>query len=252
MSANANILIGSTVYGKSGIPLVVTSIDGDILHIGDRKVHMSVILRVDPPSPRLAIERKPGRIEVNIDRLSLEYQPTVTTPSWEPTTSVKPYEQLTKLYLDIETTGLDPLVDRVLMVGLMSQAGEKVIITDPDEKVILTSTIDYLKANKPDCLIGHNLINFDIPFLATRCRINKIAHPFTKAPKTTRITSSSVNGQPIEFTPVYWKGTDILDTFQQIAIWDKAAAKLDIAILIENKKEQVRFVRTKQPMHLYY
>jgi DNA polymerase, archaea type len=62
--------------------------------------------------------------------------------------------------------------------------------------------------------------------LATRCRINKIPHPFTKAPKTTRITSSSVNGQPIEFTPVYWRGTDILDTYQQIAIWDKAAAKL--------------------------
>lgn len=112
------------------------------------------------------------------------------------------------------------------MVGLMTHTGEKVIITDPDEKVTLIRTIEYLKANKPRCLIGHNLINFDIPFLATRCRINKIPHPFTRANKTTRITSSSVNGRPIEFTPVYWRGTDILDTYQQIAIWDKAAAKL--------------------------
>jgi DNA polymerase, archaea type len=221
-----NICIGSTVYGASGQPLLVDRLDGDILHIGDRKVHRSAIVRVDPPSPRLAVDRSPGRIEVDLDRLSLDYHPTVTTPSWEPTTSVKPYEELTKLYLDIETTGLDPLVDRVLMVGLMSETGEKVIITDPDECLILTRTIDYLRANKPDCLIGHNLINFDVPFLATRCRINGIPHPFTKAPKTTRITSSSVNGQPIEFTPVYWKGTDILDTYQQIAIWDKAAAKL--------------------------
>jgi DNA polymerase, archaea type len=224
---SVNICIGSTVYGKSGHPLIVDRLDGDILQIGNRKIHRSAIVRVDPPSPRLAVEHLPGRIEVDLDRLSLEYQPTVNTPSWEPTTSVKPYEELTKLYLDIETTGLDPLVDRVLMVGLMSQTGEKVIITDPDERVILTNTIDYLKANKPDCLIGHNLINFDLPFVATRCRINKISHPFTKAPKTTRITSSSVNGQPIEFTPVYWKRTDIIDTFQQIAIWDKAAAKLD-------------------------
>jgi DNA polymerase, archaea type len=223
---SASICIGSTVYGKSGQPLIVDRLDGDILHIGDRKIHRCAILRADPPSPRLAVKHLPGRIDVNLDRLSLDYQPSIATPSWEPTTSVKPYEELTKLYIDIETTGLDPLVDRVLMVGLMSETGVKTIITDPDERVILSSTIEHLKANKPDCLIGHNLINFDVPFIATRCRINKIPHPFTKAPKTTRITSSSVNGQPIEFTPVYWKGTDILDTYQQIAIWDKAAAKL--------------------------
>ena len=145
---SVNICVGSTVYGKSGHPLIVDRLDGDILQIGNRKIHRSAIVRVDPPSPRLAVEHLPGRIEINLDRLSLEYQPTVTTPSWEPTTSVKPYEELTKLYLDIETTGLDPLVDRVLMVGLMSQTGatfvgeasstklacEKVIITDPDEK----------------------------------------------------------------------------------------------------------------------
>jgi DNA polymerase, archaea type len=222
------------VYGKSGQPLTVDRIDGDILHIADRKIHRSAILRVDPPSPRLAVEHLPGRIEVNLDRLSLDYRPTINTPSWTPTTSVKPYEELTKLYIDIETTGLDPLVERearhqggrVLMVGLMSETGVKTIITDPDERVILTKTIDYLKANKPDCLIGHNLINFDLPFISTRSRIKRITHPFTKAAKTTRITSSSVHGKPIEFTPVYWRGTDILDTYHQIAIWDKAAAKL--------------------------
>lgn len=223
---SVKICIGSTVYGSSGQPLVVERIDGDILYIGSRKIHRSAILRVDSPSPRLAVQHSPGRIEVNLDRLSLDYQPSIATPSWEPTTSVKPYEQLTKLYIDIETTGLDPTIDRVLMVGLMSETGVKTIITNPDELVILSQTIDYLKANKPDCLIGHNLINFDVPFLATRCRINKQSHPFTKASKTTRITSSSVNGQPIEFTPIYWRGTDILDTYQQIAIWDKAAAKL--------------------------
>jgi DNA polymerase, archaea type len=221
-----SIEIGSTVYSKKGTRATVMSVDGDSIGImtnaGIRLVNASSLVT----NPRDAVVHKPGRIEVDLDRLSLDYRPSVITPSWEPTTSVKPYEELTKLYLDIETTGLDPLVDRVLMVGLMSETGVKTIVTDPDEKVILTRTIEYLKADKPDCLIGHNLINFDVPFIATRCRINKISHPFTKAPKTTRITSSSVNGQPIEFTPVYWKGTDILDTFQQIAIWDKAAAKL--------------------------
>ena len=223
----SGIKIGSTVYSKKGTRATVMSVSGNSIGImtnaGIRLVNIASLIT----NPRDAVIHKPGRIEVNLDRLSLDYQPTIHTPSWEPSTSVKPYEELTKLYIDIETTGLEPLVDRVLVVGLMSATGEKVIITDPDEKVTLRRTIDYLRSNKPNCLIGHNHVQFDIPFIATRCRINKISHPFTKAPKTTRITSSSVNGQPIEFTPVYWKGTDILDTFQQIAIWDKAAAKLD-------------------------
>jgi DNA polymerase, archaea type len=220
------IKIGLTVYSKKGTRATVMSVDGNSIGImtnaGIRLVNITSLVT----NPRDAVVHSPGRIEVDLDRLSLDYRPSVITPSWEPTTSVKPYEQLTKLYLDIETTGLDPTVDRVLMVGLMSETGVKTIITDPDERVILTRSIEHLKATKPNCLIGHNLINFDVPFIVTRCRINKIQHPFTKAPKTTRITSSSVNGKPIEFTPVYWKGTDILDTYQQIAIWDKAAAKL--------------------------
>jgi DNA polymerase, archaea type len=205
------IKIGSTVYSKKGTRATVMSVSGDSIGImtnaGIRLVNITSLVT----NPRDAVVHSPGRIEVDLDRLSLDYRPSVITPSWEPTTSVKPYEQLTKLYLDIETTGLDPTVERearhqggrVLMVGLMSEAGVKTIITDPDERMILTRSIEHLKTNKPDCLIGHNPINFDIPFIVTRCRINKIQHPFTKAPKTTRITSSSVNGQPIEFTPVY-------------------------------------------------
>ena len=175
----------------------------------------------EPPiDPRLALAHVNGRIEVNLDKLDLNYRPSVQTPSWSPTISVKPYEQLAKLYLDIETTGLHPEVDRVLMVGMMSESGVKTIITDPDEKVLLSQTMEFLRVNKPELLIGHNLFNFDLPFLAARCRINGVPNPFTKAYKTSRITSASVNGQLIEFTPIYWKGTQILDTFQQVAIWD--------------------------------
>jgi DNA polymerase, archaea type len=223
---SANICIGATVYGRSGNPLTVDLIEGDILHIGDRRVHRSAILRIEAPSPRTAITHNSGRIEVDLDRLSLDYRPSVTTPSWQPTTSVKPYEQLTKLYIDIETTGLDPTIDRVIMVGLMSETGIKTIITDPDERVILSQTLDYLKQHQPNCLIGHNLFNFDLPFIANRCRFHKLRGYPQPTDRTTRITSSSVNGKPIEFTPIYWRGTDILDTYHQIAIWDKAAAKL--------------------------
>ena len=49
---NVNICIGSTVYGKSGQPLIVDLIDGDILHIGDRKIHRSAIVRWELPASK--------------------------------------------------------------------------------------------------------------------------------------------------------------------------------------------------------
>ena len=112
------------------------------------------------------------------------------------------------------------------MVGLLLD-GATTIITDPDERTLLDKAIAYLNRHKPDCLIGHNLFNFDIPFLMERSRLRVIPHPFRRGGKTSRITASSVNGKPIEFTPIYWNGVNILDTYQQIAVWDKQAAKLD-------------------------
>ncbi len=139
---------------SSGKPFDVVTIDGDNFIVetpnGIRKFHRSKF-KIDPRTASKVID---GRVEVDLELIDLNYRPSVTTPSWEPTTSVKPYEQLTKLYIDIETTGLDPLVDRVLMVGLMAETGVKIIITETAERVILSSTIEHLRSSKPNCLIG--------------------------------------------------------------------------------------------------
>ncbi len=233
-----DFVIGSMVTGSAGKPKEVSAVAGDWLAIEVNgrlvKVNKSSVVAATHPSPRQAVSIayadgtpcEHGRVNIDLDRLSLDYQPLIPIPQWEPTATLKPYESLTKLYIDIETTGLNPSVDRVLMVGLLNGNGETTIITDPDERAILTKTIEYLWC-KPNCLIGHNLVNFDIPFLMERCQVHNISHPFRKADKTSRITASSVNGKPIEFTPICWSGVNILDTYQQIAVWDKQAAKLD-------------------------
>lgn len=226
------VAIGSIVTSNRGISREVLKVDGVRIVIADDEGNLKVIDRdrvveILHPDPRNAVIIASGRVEVDLDRLSLDYQPQTLIPQWQPSVKLKPYEELTKIYIDIETTGLNPKTDRVLMIGLLNDRGETTILTDPDEKTLLARTIAYLKQHQPECLIGHNLINFDLPFLADRCRIHNISHPFKKGSKTSRITSSTVNGKPIEFTPIYWNDVNILDTYQQIAIWDKQAAKLD-------------------------
>jgi DNA polymerase, archaea type len=225
-----DIVKGSIVRSSNGTSRTVLDIADGMLTVrtekGLRIISPSKVVSFMPPNPREAIVHAPGRMNVDLDRLALSYEPSVHVPHWEPTDELNTYESLSKLYIDIETTGLDANVDRVLMVGLMDDQGNHHIISNQDEKVLLSEVMAYLKANKPQCLIGHNHIAFDIPFLITRSDRHHVSHPFRLANKTGRITSASFHGKPIEFTPVYWKGTDILDTFQQIAIWDKSASKL--------------------------
>jgi DNA polymerase, archaea type len=227
-----NIAVGSIVTSAKGLSREVLKVHGVRIVIADDDGNLKIINRdrvveILHPNPRNAVTITSERVDVDLDRLSLDYQPQTLIPQWQPSVKLKPYEELTKIYIDIETTGLNPKTDRVLMVGLLNDRGETTILTDPDEKILLAQTIKHLKQHQPECLIGHNLINFDLPFLADRCRIHNISHSFRKGNKTSRITSSTVNGKPIEFTPIYWYGVDILDTYQQIAIWDKQAAKLD-------------------------
>jgi hypothetical protein len=56
--------------------------------------------------PRTACSVVAGRVEVDLDKLDLDYQPEIPIPEWKPSAHLEPYEQLSKLYLEIETSGL--------------------------------------------------------------------------------------------------------------------------------------------------
>jgi DNA polymerase elongation subunit (family B) len=176
--------------------------------------------------PRNAASIEGDRIVVDKDRLDLNYQPNIPIPPWKPTKKLKAYESLSKLYLDIETTGLDPVCDRILLVGFQKECGQIVILDDPDEKTLLTKTWQFIQDHQPKLLIGHNLFDFDLPFLIERWKQHGIEHYFRKNRESKKISASSFNGKPIEFTPIRLLGTNIIDTFQQVCIWDKSAAKL--------------------------
>jgi DNA polymerase elongation subunit (family B) len=176
--------------------------------------------------PRNAVTIDGDRVVVDEDKLDLNYQPEIPIPSWQPTKKLKSYESLSKLYLDIETTGLDCDRDRILLVGLRNERGQVTIFDDTDEKILLTKTWQFIRDNKPELLVGHNLFNFDLPFLIGRFKHYCIKHYFRKGNESKKISASSFNGKPIEFTPIRLSGTNIIDTFQQVCIWDKSAAKL--------------------------
>lgn len=182
-------------------------------------------------NPLNALKCESGKIEVDLEKIDLDYTPSETTPipDWKPDSKLPDYASINKCYLDIETTGLDPNSDRVIMVGLMDEKGNKQCISNPDEKELLKAVLEALEEMNPQQVYGHNLFNFDLPFLMARCAHHKLTHPWKEGWKSRRITDSSVNGQPIEFLPIDWvargrRKLDIADTYQQCAIADKSQA----------------------------
>lgn len=69
---------------------------------------------------------------------------------------------------DIETTGLNPVKDRITAIGVKNGFGEDALI-DKDEKYILEEFWKMVRRKYPYLrLVGFNCLSFDIPFILIR------------------------------------------------------------------------------------
>ena len=173
--------------------------------------------------PRL---EHPARLVVDETRLDLDSPCPLQITPWHPTTTVVPYEQIAKLYLDIETLGLDPKMDRIIAIGLRDERQISYKITHQDEGWILRQTMAAIAKKRPKLLLGYNHLAFDLPFIVERCHIHKIRHPFTVSGREKRIGAARINGKAVRFYPIYIKGMDLVDIYHQVLINDFSARHL--------------------------
>jgi DNA polymerase, archaea type len=117
---------------------------------------------------------------VDDSKIDLDYLPPATELVNTLPQAITAYGDVTKAYLDIETTGLHPEVDRITMIGIKNQLGENQIFTDLDEVNILADAIAYFNLFKPALIFAHNGYGFDIPFIISRCQKHNISHPFSE------------------------------------------------------------------------
>lgn len=80
------------------------------------------------------------------------------------------YEQLKRVAIDIETTGLDPEVDCLLMCGVANEQKESDIFYG-SEADIIRKLNEYINWYNPDVIEGWNIYGFDIPFLEARAKV---------------------------------------------------------------------------------
>jgi DNA polymerase, archaea type len=123
-------------------------------------------------------------IWVDENKIDLCYSPASTTPVANLPQEIAGYETVSKVYIDIETTGLFPEFDRVTMFGIRDGSGNDWIFTSPNEAELLTLAMKWLKQNQPTLMFLHNGYGFDVPFLIARCRLHNIDHPFMECDRS--------------------------------------------------------------------
>jgi len=70
--------------------------------------------------------------------------------------------------IDIETTGFNADTSFLVAIGILCEDEEKIFFTErtADEKKILHQFLNFLESKGISTLIGYNIKNFDIPYLA--------------------------------------------------------------------------------------
>jgi DNA polymerase elongation subunit (family B) len=84
------------------------------------------------------------------------------------------YSDVYRFVFDIETTGLDPLVNNIILIGVKDNRGlEKTISAfgEDGEKKCIEEFFKYIKKLKPTIISGYNSASFDWPFILKRSEI---------------------------------------------------------------------------------
>jgi len=165
------------------------------------------------------------------------------------------------LSLDIETDGID---GEILSIAYCGQGREEILMQGDgadwpsdlpihwftDEKALLQRFLRRFGALDPDLILGWNLINFDLDYLARRCRYHKIPYRLGRGGELAKILPPQQPGQPrIASIPgrVALDGIDNLRaafwSFESFSLGHVAHTLLGRQKLIENSEQKIDEIR---------
>lgn len=136
------------------------------------------------------------------------------------------FEDLRRLQLDIETLGFDPKepAAQIIMVAMRQGDWEEVLVLETDEADLLRRAAACIRERDPDVIEGHNIFNFDLPYIVTRARMAGVRFEVGRdgsepaiADFTQRFRAGPIS---LPFTTVHVFGRHVIDTYQQIQRWD--------------------------------
>lgn len=171
------------------------------------------------------------------------------------------YNDIEKFVFDLETTGLDPEVDRIFLIGCYSNKGFEQVFecdtvgdnADDLERLGIAKFFKAIELISPALIAGYNSSNFDWPFFFTRC--NKLGVDITKLAKTLS-AKNEINKKPQiikygneveEYEQVSMFGFSIIDIIHSA----RRAQAIDSGMKFTNLKYVCKYNKIAKPNRVY-
>lgn len=137
------------------------------------------------------------------------------------------FEDLRRLQLDIETLSLNPKDDdgAIVMVALKLGDHEELLFLDTDERDLLHRFTEAIQRLDPDVIEGHNIFNFDLPYLVERARRWQVPLRLGRdgsPPLLNEQQRFRAGPVSLPYTQAHVHGRHIVDTYQQLQRFDVA------------------------------
>lgn len=147
------------------------------------------------------------------------------------------FSELRRMQLDIETfssagfSNAGRLQDRIILISLSDNTGWEYVIDgrQKSEGEMLNELVDIIRNRDPDVIEGHNIFNFDIPYILRRgemCGVKLKIGRDSLEPKvfTSRLSYAE---KEIEYSNVEIPGRHIIDTWLLVQNYDSQRRELE-------------------------
>ena len=138
------------------------------------------------------------------------------------------FDDIHRLQLDIETLGLTPHKpeNAVILVSICDNRGYENLI-EGDEPEILHKLVDCIQERDPDVIEGHNIYDFDLPYLAARAKYNGIRLGLGRDHSEISFgakQSCAIGYYSRPFVSAHIHGREIIDTLLSVQRYDVSKA----------------------------
>jgi DNA polymerase elongation subunit (family B) len=126
---------------------------------------------------------------------------------------IEDYSDIHRFMFDIETSGLNPEVDKIILIGVKDNRGLRKLIDaigKDGEKGCIQEFFNIIKETKPTIIGGHNSASFDWPFILKRAEILKM-----NIYEITQI----IYPEPIKVKERILKLANEIEPYNQYVIW---------------------------------
>ncbi len=142
------------------------------------------------------------------------------------------FDDLLRMQIDIEvrtTSGFsfpnaEREFDAIIMIAMRDSSGwEKLLSLDEiSEKEMIQQMVDLINERNPDVIEGHNLFNFDLPYIEKRAKRHKVKLNFGRDGSKIKGRKSrfSVAERTLDYTRYDVAGRHVIDTFHLVQLYD--------------------------------